>query len=90
MLKLADEQARVRAMIEKEQEDVQGLNERNYRKFVRNCIRQRIEFIKQVRLVVMSFLAVALALPVEHWTSHQEELQPQHSSCVQATTANPT
>ena len=52
MLKLADEQARVRAMIEKEQEDVQGLSERNYRKFVRNCIRQRIEFIKQVSLVV--------------------------------------
>ncbi|DBA85268.1 TPA: hypothetical protein ACH3X2_005964 [Trebouxia sp. C0005] len=47
MLKLADEQARLRAAVEKEQEDVQGLSERNYRKLVRNCLRQRIEAIKQ-------------------------------------------
>ncbi len=48
MLKLADEQARLRAAVEKEQEEVQGLSDRNYRKFVRNCLRQRIEIIKQV------------------------------------------
>ena len=48
MLNLADEQARLRAAVEREQEDVQGLSERNYRKFVRNCLRQRIEIIKQV------------------------------------------
>lgn len=48
MLKLADEQTKLRAAVEKEQEDVQLMNERNYRKFVRNCLRQRIEIIKQV------------------------------------------
>ena len=48
MLRLADEQARLRAAVEKEQEDVQGMSERNYRKFVRNCLRQRIEIFKQV------------------------------------------
>lgn len=48
MLKMADEQARLRAAVEKEQEDVQVMSERNYRKFVRNCLRQRIEIIKQV------------------------------------------
>ena len=48
MLKLAEEQARLRAAVEKEQEEVQGLSDRNYRKFVRNCLRQRIEIIKQV------------------------------------------
>ena len=48
MLKLADEQTKLRAAVEKEEEDVQLMNERNYRKFVRNCLRQRIEIIKQV------------------------------------------
>ena len=48
MLRLADGQERLRATVEKEQEDVQGMSERNYRKFVRNCLRQRIEIIKQV------------------------------------------
>lgn len=49
MLRLADEQAKLRAAVEKEQEDVNIMSERNYRKFVRNCLRQRIEIIKQVR-----------------------------------------
>lgn len=49
MLRLADEQAKLRAAVEKEQEDVNIMSERNYRKFVRNCLRQRIETIKQVR-----------------------------------------
>lgn len=49
MLRWADEQAKLRAAVEKEQEDVQVMSERNYRKFVRNCLRQRIEIIKQVR-----------------------------------------
>ena len=48
MLRLSDHQAVVRALIEKEQEDIQGMSERNYRKFARNCLRQRIEIIKQV------------------------------------------
>ena len=48
MLRLADHQAAVRAKIEKEQEEIQGMSERNYRKFARNCLRQRIEIIKQV------------------------------------------
>ena len=48
MLRLSDQQAVVRALIEKEQEDIQGMSERNYRKFARNCLRQRIEIIKQV------------------------------------------
>lgn len=51
MLRLADEQAKLRAAVEKEQEDVQVMSERNYRKFVRNCLRQRIEIIKQVHIV---------------------------------------
>lgn len=59
MLRLADEQAKLRAAVEKEQEDVQVMSERNYRKFVRNCLRQRIEIIKQV-----SRLAVS-AIPTE-------------------------
>ena len=49
MLKLADAQARLRTAVEKEQEEVQNLSDRNYRKFVRNCLRQRIESIKQVK-----------------------------------------
>ena len=49
MLRLAGHQAAVRALIEKEQEEIQGMSERNYRKFARNCLRQRIEIIKQVR-----------------------------------------
>ncbi|KAL3163170.1 hypothetical protein ABBQ32_009578 [Trebouxia sp. C0010 RCD-2024] len=47
MLRLADVQAKLRAAVEKEQEDVQVMSDRNYRKFVRNCLRQRIEIIKQ-------------------------------------------
>ena len=49
MLRLADVQAKLRAAVGKEQEDVQVMSDRNYRKFVRNCLRQRIEIIKQVR-----------------------------------------
>lgn len=65
MLKLADEQGRLRAAVEREQEDVQGLSERNYRKFVRNCLRQRIEIIKQVsRKAFWQFLT-----PVSGWIS---------------------
>lgn len=50
MLRLADHQAAVRATIEKEQEEIQGMSDRNYRKFARNCLRQRIEIIKQVSM----------------------------------------
>lgn len=50
MLRLADHQAVVRATIEKEQEEIQGMSDRNYRKFARNCLRQRIEIIKQVSM----------------------------------------
>lgn len=64
MLKLADEQARLRAAVEKEQEDVQGLSERNYRKFVRNCLRQRIEAIKQVSRLPVALTRCIIATPV--------------------------
>lgn len=61
MLRLADEQAKLRAAVEKEQEDVQVMSDRNYRKFVRNCLRQRIEIIKQVRHVACNTASTVLA-----------------------------
>ena len=59
MLRLADHQAATRAAIEKEQEEIQAMSERNYRKFARNCLRQRVEFIKQVRLYVLLWVLSA-------------------------------
>lgn len=59
MLRLADMQAKLRAAVEKEQEDVQVMSDRNYRKFVRNCLRQRIEIIKQVRRSALGAVVAA-------------------------------
>lgn len=62
MLRLADHQAATRAVIDKEQEEIQGMSERNYRKFARNCLRQRVEFIKQVCLCIWPWVQAHLCV----------------------------
>jgi SWI/SNF-related matrix-associated actin-dependent regulator of chromatin subfamily A protein 2/4 len=48
LLKAMDLQARLRALVEKEQQDIMNMNERSYRKFARQCWRQRLDTIKTV------------------------------------------
>ena len=48
-LRAVEAQARVRAAVEREQADIGAMNERAYRKFARQCIRQRAETAKAVR-----------------------------------------
>ena len=79
MLRLADEQAKLRAAVEKEQEDVQVMSERNYRKFVRNCLRQRIEIIKQVRRLA-SCVSPSHCCAGQSWIPPQPYNTPKGSS----------
>lgn len=48
MLKGVEAQARLRAAVEREQQDIMNMNDRSYRKFAKQCWRQRLDTIKAV------------------------------------------
>lgn len=48
-LKLLDLQARVRDQVDQEQQEIMAMTDREYRKFVRICERQRLELSRQVQ-----------------------------------------
>ncbi|KAF0934382.1 hypothetical protein E2562_025007 [Oryza meyeriana var. granulata] len=48
-LKLLEFQARLRDEVEQEQQEIMAMPDRIYRKFVRQCERQRVELIRQVQ-----------------------------------------
>ncbi|CAN6167182.1 unnamed protein product [Urochloa humidicola] len=48
-LKLLEHQARLRDEVEHEQQEIMAMPDRIYRKFVRQCERQRIELVRQVQ-----------------------------------------
>ncbi|CAO2835601.1 unnamed protein product, partial [Amaranthus hypochondriacus] len=48
-LKLLDLQARLRDQVDQEQQEIMAMNDREYRKFVRICERQRLELSRQVQ-----------------------------------------
>ena len=52
-LRAVEAQARVRGAVEREQADIAAMNERAYRKFARQCIRQRAETAKAVRELML-------------------------------------
>ncbi|TKW33464.1 hypothetical protein SEVIR_2G237601v4 [Setaria viridis] len=48
-LKLLEHQARLRDEVEHEQQEIMAMPDRIYRKFVRQCERQRVELVRQVQ-----------------------------------------
>ncbi|XP_062224337.1 ATP-dependent helicase BRM-like [Phragmites australis] len=48
-LKLLEHQARLRDEVEQEQQEIMAMPDRIYRKFVRQCERQRVELVRQVQ-----------------------------------------
>ena len=48
-LRAMEAQARMRVAVEKEQTDIAAMNDRSYRKFARQCQRQRADTLKAVR-----------------------------------------
>ncbi|XP_074272874.1 ATP-dependent helicase BRM [Silene latifolia] len=48
-LKLLDLQARLRDQVDQEQQEIMAMTDREYRKFVRTCERQRMELSRQVQ-----------------------------------------
>lgn len=52
-------QAQLRSRIESVQADIHGLPDRTYRKFVRNCARERFDQAKQVGMPVMVVICSA-------------------------------
>ena len=48
-LRALDAQARLRAAVEREQQDIMNMPDRSYRKFARQCWRQRMESARAVR-----------------------------------------
>ncbi|GAB4844503.1 hypothetical protein Ancab_037881 [Ancistrocladus abbreviatus] len=48
-LKLRDQQARLRDKIDQEQQEIMAMTDREYRKFVKICERQRLELSRQVQ-----------------------------------------
>lgn len=48
-LRAMDAQARLRAVVEREQQDIMNMPDRSYRKFARQCWRQRMESARAVR-----------------------------------------
>lgn len=48
-LRAMDAQARLRAAVEREQQDIMNMPDRSYRKFARQCWRQRMESARAVR-----------------------------------------
>ncbi len=49
--RLLERQAQLRLAVESEQEEINQLSDRMYQRFVRTCIKQRIDMIKQVGAV---------------------------------------
>ncbi|KAL6848387.1 hypothetical protein ACP4OV_021681 [Aristida adscensionis] len=50
-LKLLEHQARIRDEVEKEQQEIMAMPDRVYRKFVRQCERQRVDLVRGVQLM---------------------------------------
>ncbi|XP_074581940.1 ATP-dependent helicase BRM-like [Curcuma longa] len=48
-LKLLDRQARLRDELDQQQQEIMAMSDRPYRKFVKQCERQRIELLRQVQ-----------------------------------------
>ncbi|CAN6455544.1 unnamed protein product [Victoria cruziana] len=49
-LRLVDLQARIREEVDQQQQEIMAMPDRPYRKFVRQCERQRVEIMKQLQL----------------------------------------
>ncbi|XP_031502776.1 ATP-dependent helicase BRM [Nymphaea colorata] len=49
-LRLLDLQARIREEVDQQQQEIMAMPDRPYRKFVRQCERQRVEIMKQLQL----------------------------------------
>ena len=65
-LRMAGAQAALRAAIEREQEEIMAMNDRAYRKFVRACLRQRLDIIKLVRVVLQPAELICSDIHCQH------------------------